>query len=120
MYMYLRKGKYGDESYIKSDVMDQFTAYQFESEKNRRGLGFDKKDLDKSVNNGPSLASSESFGHSGFTGTFTWVDPQSQLVYVFLSNRVFPTRNNSLINSMKIRQSIGDAVIKSLGSYIEK
>jgi beta-N-acetylhexosaminidase len=120
MYMYLRKGKYGDESYIKSDVMDQFTAYQFESEKNRRGLGFDKKDFDKSVNNGPSLASNESFGHSGFTGTFTWVDPQSQLVYVFLSNRVFPTRNNSLINSMKIRQSIGDAVIKSLGSYIEK
>jgi beta-N-acetylhexosaminidase len=117
MYMYLNKGNYAGQQWISPEVMERFTSYQYTTEGNRRGIGFDKKDLDAKVGNAPSLASSGSFGHSGFTGTYTWIDPKYNIVYVFLSNRVYPTRENGLINTLKIRQRIGDAIIESIGTY---
>jgi beta-N-acetylhexosaminidase len=111
MQMYLQKGSYGGYQYFKPEVIESFTAYQFPQENNRRGLAFDKKDLNPAIANGPKLASPESFGHSGFTGTFTWVDPKSEVVYVFLSNRVYPTRTNNKISSMNIRTQIGDIIL---------
>ena len=76
MQMYLQKGSYGGQQFIKPEVVDQCTKYQFPELKNRRGIAFDKLDFDKKINNGPRSASEESYGHSGFTGTFTWIDPK--------------------------------------------
>lgn len=120
MQMYLQKGSYGGIQYIKPEVIDYCTSYQFPNEKNRRGIGFDKKDFDPAVKNGPSLASELSYGHSGFTGTYTWVDPKYNLVYVFLSNRVYPSRNNIKINKLNIRTEIGNQIINSIQIGIKK
>ncbi len=114
MQMYLQKGYYGGEQYISSKLIEKATQYQFPNEKNRRGLGFDKKDFNKTIINAPSLASEASYGHSGFTGTYTWVDPEHNLVYVFLSNRVYPSRNNRTIIDENIRSKIGDFIISTL------
>ena len=91
--------------------MKEFTRVQFPQNKNRRGLGFDKPLLNNaevSEKNAYPIkaASPESFGHSGYTGTFVWIDPKYQLVYIFLSNRVFPTRDNNKISDLNIRTEI--------------
>lgn len=114
MQMYLQKGSYGGQQFIKPDVLNQCTQYQFPELKNRRGIAFDKLDFDKKVSNGPQSASAESYGHSGFTGTFTWVDPKYNMVYVFLSNRVYPTRDNGKIGTLNIRTEVGEAIYKSM------
>ena len=114
MQMYLQKGEYGGQRFIASDVLAEATKYQFPEEKNRRAIAFDKLDFNPNVTNGPRMASPESYGHSGFTGTFTWIDPASQLVYVFLSNRVYPTRDNGKISSLNIRTAIGDEIYKAM------
>jgi len=114
MQMYLQKGYYGGKQWIKPEVVDDCTKYQFPELGNRRGIAFDKLDLDPKVSNGPRLASPESYGHSGFTGPFTWIDPKTNSVYVFLCNRVYPTRENSKVSSLNIRTGIGDAIYKSV------
>lgn len=114
MQMFLQNGKYGNTSFIHSDIINECTSYQFAHEKNRRGIGFDKKDLNPQVFNAPTLSSTDSFGHSGYTGTYTWVDPKYNLVYVFLSNRVYPSRNNTKISTLNIRTAIGDHIIKAI------
>jgi CubicO group peptidase (beta-lactamase class C family) len=114
MQMYLQKGSYGGQQFIKPEVINQCTQYQFPELKNRRGIAFDKLDFDKKVSNGPQSASVESYGHSGFTGTFTWVDPKYNMVYVFLSNRVYPTRDNGKIGTLNIRTEVGEAIYKSM------
>lgn len=112
LYMYLKKGIYREKKYISSEVIDAFTRYQFPEENNRRGLAFDKKDVTGRVNNAPSLASSSAFGHSGYTGTYAWVDPVHDLVIVFLSNRVYPTRKNNGINDGFFRQKLCDEIYR--------
>ena len=111
MQMYLNKGSYAGRQYISETVFDEFTRVQYADNGNRRGAGFDKplfgNDTLSIKESYPAPGvSPESFGHSGFTGTFVWVDPQYQLVYIFLSNRVYPTRNNRLIYQMNVRPSI--------------
>ncbi len=109
--MYLQKGTYGGVEYFSSSVMDEFTKVQFPDNDNRRGLGFDKPLLNNKELSGvhcypcPS-ASPSSFGHSGFTGTYIWVDPKYDLIYIFLSNRVYPTRSNTKILKMNIRTNV--------------
>ena len=121
MQMYLNMGSYGGKQYFSGSAMKEFTRYQFPDNDNRRGLGFDKPLLNNNElppeENYPSLsASPSSFGHSGFTGIFTWIDPEENLVYIFLSNRVYPTRENSKISDLNIRsnilQSIYDSIIR--------
>lgn len=114
MQLYLQKGYYGGKQFIKPEVMDECTRYQFSSEGNRRAIAFDKLDFNKKIANGPQLASAESYGHSGFTGTFTWIDPATNSVYVFLSNRVYPTRDNVKISTLNIRTEIGNALYKTI------
>lgn len=114
MQMYLNNGSYGGVTYIDSNVIKECTKYQFPEGKLRRGVGFDKKDFDTSIQNGPSLSSELSYGHSGFTGTFTWVDPKYNLTYVFLSNRVYPSRENKKINELNIRSEIGNQIIRTI------
>ncbi|AUC86669.1 beta-N-acetylglucosaminidase [Polaribacter sp. ALD11] len=115
MQMYLQKGFYGGKRYLKSETIDKFNHRYFSDEKVRRGLGFDKPQLNPRIKATCGCVSDESFGHSGFTGTYTWADPKSGLVYVFLSNRVYPNMNNrGLIRSnmrTKIQQVIQDAII---------
>jgi beta-N-acetylhexosaminidase len=114
MQMYLQHGKYGGQQFIKPEIVSLCTAYQFPELKNRRGIGFDKKDFDPEIKNAPSSASPDSYGHSGYSGTYTWVDPAYNLVYVFLSNRVYPTRNNTKIATLNIRPAIGEHIIKCI------
>jgi len=116
MQMILQNGKYGGESFIDSTTIADFTAVQFPGKGNRRGAGFDKPPLIKGE---PSPAcdsvSAGSYGHSGFTGTYVWVDPEEQLVYVFLSNRVYPDAENSLITKLNIRTNIHEIIYKAIG-----
>ncbi len=116
MQMYLQKGFYGGKRFLKSSTVSKFNKRYYEDLKIRRGLGFDKPQLDPDVEATCGCVSDQSFGHSGFTGTYTWADPKSSIVYVFLSNRVYPTMdNNGLIKEnirTKIQQVIQDAILK--------
>ena len=114
--MLLNGGIFNGERYIKKETIDLFTAYH--SKNSRRGYGFDKPEKDNIIRKEPYpsfLCSPETFGHTGFTGTCVWVDPKNSLVYVFLSNRVYPTRNNNKLGQMNIRGKIQDAIYKALG-----
>jgi len=115
MQMYLQKGYYGGEQYFSSTTMDIFNSRYYAKEKVRRGLGFDKPQLNRRVKATCGCVSDLSFGHSGFTGTYTWADPETELVYVFLSNRVYPNMNNmGLVREnirTQIQQIIQDAIL---------
>ena len=116
--MYRRMGSYGGEQIIPEEVLKEYTSYQFPESLNRRGLGFDKPLLDGHDGTPDDYpcpgASPSSFGHSGFTGTFVWADPAYGISYVFLSNRVYPTRNNNLISDMNIRTEVLQAIYDSI------
>ncbi|MBW6492006.1 MAG: serine hydrolase [Lentimicrobium sp.] len=118
MQMLLNGGVYGGDTLLDAKVISDFTGVQYILEKNRRGAGFDKPALlPKQPSPACASASPRSFGHSGFTGTYTWADPENNLVYVFLSNRVYPNAENTTITSLSIRtrihQAIYDAIIKT-------
>ncbi len=119
MQMYMRMGSFGGEQLVSTSTLKEFTSYQYPDNDNRRGLGFDKpkignKNLPEEELYPARSASEESFGHSGFTGTFTWADPEEQLVYLFLSNRVYPTRENRKIYDMNIQISIQEAIYQAI------
>jgi CubicO group peptidase (beta-lactamase class C family) len=119
MQMLINGGRYSGVQLLKPETINYFTRDHF-SATNRRGLGWDKQLFIPSVD-GPCClsASEESFGHSGFTGTFIWADPLSKMVYIFLSNRVYPDAENNKISDMNIRtniqQVVYDALIKAQG-----
>lgn len=115
MQMFLQGGVYGDERYIDEATLREFTRVQFPGQKNRRGLGFDKPEREY-LANGPAArsASSNSYGHSGFTGTYAWADPAENLIYVFLSNRVYPDAGNRAISRLNIRTEIHQAAYDAL------
>jgi CubicO group peptidase (beta-lactamase class C family) len=116
MQMYLDKGEYGGRRYIKSETLDEWTRTRFPENNNRRALGFDKPNLTYTGanNNTAKDASPSSFGHTGFTGTFTWMDPQSGLLYIFLSNRVNPTRDNTRLYQLNTRTQIQQVLYDSI------
>lgn len=106
--MYLQKGYYGGKRYFSEETVNNFTKIWFPGTSNRRALGFDKPLLDnknKLLKDAyPAIdASTNSFGHTGFTGNIVWADPDNGLLYIFLSNRVYPTRENSKISDLNIR-----------------
>ncbi len=113
MQMLINKGAYNGVQYLSEEVVEQFTK-SYDVNKSRRALGFDKPVRDGS--NGPTFngISFESFGHSGFTGTFTWADPEEEIVYVFLSNRVYPSVENTKLIKMGLRSDIQEAIYKSI------
>lgn len=115
--MLLNKGTFNGVRYLRPETVQLFSAYN--SKISRRGLGFDKPEKDNLLRKDPYpslLASPSTFGHTGFTGTCVWVDPQYDLVYIFLSNRAFPTRDNNKLSQLLIRGKIQDAIYKSLGA----
>ncbi len=112
MQLFLNKGFYGNQLYISPEVVKEFTSVQLKG--NRRGAGFDKPTPNKKDGPTCSLVSSESFGHSGFTGTFTWADPVYGINYVFLSNRVYPDATNKKIQEMHIRSDIQKVIYEAV------
>lgn len=115
MQMYLNYGEYGNYRFISDTTLKIFTKYQFPELNNRRGLGFDKPSIsDKRYDTPCPDASDLSFGHTGFTGTFAWVDPKNGLLIIFLSNRVYPTRENKNLMRLNIRTSIHQVIYDEL------
>jgi beta-N-acetylhexosaminidase len=110
MQMYLNMGEYGGKRYISEATMKEFSRCQFCIKGNRRGLGFDKP-VPKGEG-GPTCncVSLVSFGHTGFTGTMAWADPEEQIVYVFLSNRVYPDAENKKLLRMDVRTRIQEMI----------
>ena len=114
MQMYLNMGTYGGERYISENTLQKFTFCHYCNEGIRRGLGFDKPLLENKDKGTPALdAGPNSFGHSGYTGMFTWADPDSGILFVFCSNRVYPTRENNKIADLNIRPTMHQAIYDS-------
>lgn len=112
--MLLNKGTYNGRRYFKPETVNYFTAYC--SGISRRGLGFDKPDADKE-DAGPAgnKCSGYAFGHQGFTGTCAWADPETGIVFVFLSNRTYPSGDNGKINRLSVRTMTQDYIYEALG-----
>ncbi len=119
--MLLQDGTYGGKQYLSPATIREFTRVQFAGKGNRRGAGFDKPLLNFTPD-GPVCrgASPVSFGHSGFTGTYIWADPENGLIYIFLSNRVYPSAANQKLSEMNLRTNIHQAVYDLLRKYKSK
>ena len=113
MQMYLQGGYYGGVRFLDSRTVEKFNKCYFCHKKVRRGVGFDKPQLE---DKGPTCGcvSRKSFGHSGFTGTYTWADPEEEIVYVFLSNRTYPSSRNTLLVRSGLRTRIQQAIYDSI------
>ncbi|MDG2139071.1 MAG: glycoside hydrolase family 3 N-terminal domain-containing protein [Flavobacteriales bacterium] len=113
MQMYLQKGVYAGEYYLSESVINEFTSCQFCSEDNRRGVGFDKPALEDQEG-GPTCrcVSNLSFGHTGFTGTLAWADPETGIIFIFLSNRIHPDAENKKLLDLDVRTNIMEQIFK--------
>lgn len=94
--------------------MKEFTKCQFCASGNRRGIGFDKPDMKSDKGPTCSCISYMSFGHSGFTGTYAWADPDKDVVYIFLSNRVYPDAENKKLITMNVRTKIQEVIYNAI------
>ncbi|MEI7420956.1 MAG: serine hydrolase [Prolixibacteraceae bacterium] len=120
MQLYLQNGEYGNERYISTETVKNWTSSHFQKTNNRRGFGFDKPGIQTGPYAGKgkypsSMVSEQSYGHSGFTGTFVWADPVNDLLFVFLSNRVYPDRKNHKINKLGIRPLLLENLFRIAG-----
>lgn len=114
MQLFLNKGNYGGNQYFSEKTMEDFNTCYFCPEGNRRGVGFDKPQI---KGGGPTCgcASITSFGHTGFTGTMAWADPEKELIYIFLSNRTFPDSNaTNKLSKENIRENIQQIIYDSI------
>lgn len=116
MQLYLNYGTYGGERIIAESTLQEFTRCQYCAEDNRRGLGFDKPPVEYPEEGSymAESASPKSFGHSGFTGTFTWADPENGLLLVFMSNRVYPSRDRRMLYDLNIRSRLHQVLYDSI------
>jgi beta-N-acetylhexosaminidase len=108
MQMLVQGGNYNGKEYLKLSTIKKFTSYQ--NLDSRRGLGFDKPDFTGKISPASTLGSHQMFGHTGFTGTCTWADPKSGLVFVFLSNRICPIEENKELITGNYRTRIQDVI----------
>ncbi|WP_147678727.1 glycoside hydrolase family 3 N-terminal domain-containing protein [Algibacter pacificus] len=113
MQMYLQKGYYGGKRYLKEETVEKFNTRYYEDKDNRRGVGFDKPQLGTA---GPTCGcvSAKSFGHSGFTGAYTWADPDEEIVYVFMANRTYPSASKNLLLKANIRTEIQRLIYEAI------
>ena len=113
MQMYLQKGFYGGKRYFKTETIDKFNKCYYCFKDNRRGVGFDKPQIDKE---GPTCGcvSKLSFGHTGFTGTMAWADPEEEIVYVFLANRTYPESGKNRLLRENIRTEMQRLIYESI------
>ncbi|MEA3461967.1 MAG: serine hydrolase, partial [Bacteroidota bacterium] len=115
MQMFLNGGSYGQRRYIRQSTLDLYTSCYNCEEENHRGFGFNKpvyweEDAGPACNS----ASPSSFGHSGFTGTLAWADPEYELLYIFLSNRVHPNMGNNRLIDMNVRTDVQQVIYNAL------
>ncbi|MBP9054853.1 MAG: serine hydrolase [Saprospiraceae bacterium] len=116
MQMLLNKGAYGGTQYIKPETVKIFTTRHIKS--SRRGLGFDMKELDpKKTKSTSELAPASTFGHTGFTGTAVWADPENNIVYIFCTNRTYPSRNNQTFNNRDYRAKVQALIYEAMKGY---
>lgn len=113
--MWLQQGSYGGYQYFKPETIDLFSTKQYSD--SRRGLGWDKPVLSDWTSPTAPYSSARTFGHTGFTGTCIWVDPEFNLVYVFLSNRVMPDMNNNRLLNANIRPRIQQVIYEAIFDY---
>ncbi|MDC0342604.1 beta-lactamase family protein, partial [Flavobacteriaceae bacterium] len=113
MQLFLNGGSYGGQQYLSSKVVSDFNTCYYCDQNVRRGVGFDKPQLEDS---GPTCGcvSMSSFGHSGFTGTFTWADPEKEIVYVFMSNRTYPSAENKKMVETNLRSNIQAVIYEAI------
>lgn len=113
--MLINDGEYGGERYLSKATIKKFT--QTKSQNSRRGLGFDKPDI-SNPRRSPTceMASASTYGHTGFTGTCFWVDPDNKLIYVFLSNRVYPSRTYKQLSQLSIRTRIQNVIYEAMNN----
>src|SRR5690606_31698123 len=113
MQLYLNGGSYGGIKYLKPETLEKFNTCYYCDNNVRRGVGFDKPQLG---NAGPTCGcvSMTSFGHTGFTGTLAWADPEEEIVFVFLSNRTFPDVDNRRLIQENIREKIQQVIYDSI------
>ena len=117
--LYLDKGVYGGERYLSEATCALFT--QTKSPTCRRGLGFDKPLMgNPKASPCGALAPASVYGHTGYTGSCFWVDPDNRLIYIFLCNRVMPNRSNNRLGSLNIRTRIQDAIYKAIDRKTRK
>ena len=117
MQMYLNGGTYGDQRYIRDTTLGEFTKCQYcVDDENRRGAGFDKPVRDGEGGPTCNCVSYLSFGHSGFTGTIAWADPEQEIVYIFLSNRIYPDAGNKKLLHMNIRTDIQQVIYNAINN----
>lgn len=107
--MLLNGGEYGGRRYLNPETVSYFTGRK----EGHRGLGFDKPPV-KGRYIIAQDASKASYGHTGFTGTCVWVDPENELIFIFLSNRIYPDADNWKINHMRVRSRMHQAVYEAL------
>ncbi|SHJ24433.1 glycoside hydrolase family 3 N-terminal domain-containing protein [Flavobacterium haoranii] len=113
MQMFLQKGNYGEHQYFSESTFEKFNTCYYCKDENRRGVGFDKPQLGES---GPTCGcvSMTSFGHTGFTGTMAWADPEKEIVYIFLSNRTYPEAKTNVLSRENIRENIQKVIYESI------
>ena len=104
--LFLQKGSYSKKLFFDEENFNLFNIRHFEDEKVRRGIGFDKPELDPDDPNTCGCVSESSFGHYGFTGSMAWVDPEKEIIYVFLSNRTYPDESNNSLSEFNIRTEL--------------
>jgi CubicO group peptidase (beta-lactamase class C family) len=114
MQMNLQKGYYGGRRYFQESTLPTFIRSY--NKGNRRGLGWDRP-RPEGGGHVSDFASRNSFGHTGFTGTCVWVDPDENIVYVFLSNRVYPSAGNTKLADYQVRRKIHDVIYKSIINF---
>ncbi|MDD2192301.1 MAG: glycoside hydrolase family 3 N-terminal domain-containing protein [Bacteroidales bacterium] len=112
--MLMNEGIYKGKQYIDEKTIETFNKTYFKN--NRRVLGFDKPVINSKTNNSPcsKYASEKSYGHTGFTGTYFWIDPVEKIAVIFLSNRVYPSANDNKLSKLNIRTSIHDVVYEGI------
>ena len=114
--MLLQNGEYARQLYLSSHILDKFNQRQYSN--NRRGLGWDKPgEFNPNISD---LASNRSFGHTGFTGTMIWADPEHELVFIFLSNRIFPNSENKNLIKLDTRRRMQEVVYQSMAAFDKK
>ena len=109
--MLLNDGEYNGKRYFKPQTINHFTSVQYPDNDNRRGLGFDKIlfEYNPLLSHMAESASVRSYGHTGYTGTIVWADPDEDLLFIFLSNRVHPTRSPNKLAQLRVRPDIHQA-----------
>ncbi|MEO1049077.1 MAG: glycoside hydrolase family 3 N-terminal domain-containing protein [Bacteroidota bacterium] len=115
MQMLLQEGQYGGSAYFEKNTIEKFTTPPYAS--NRRGIGWDKPLLGEWYGPTSESASPKTFGHTGFTGTAVWADPEFDLIYVFLSNRIYPDATNTKLLKNNIRTRIQDVIYQAMWNY---